>query len=352
MTNFAPDMARKADVAGLCRKIMEDIGKGVFSPIYLLMGDEAYYPDLVCSAIIDNALPPEERDFNQTVWYGPDTDAGSVASEARSYPMMSERRLVVVKEAQNMGGNMEPLAQYCDEPMESTVLVLLYHGKSVDKRTSFYKNASKNGVVIDSPAVKDYELASWITDYYSSIGLGIAPDAAALMAESVGADLGRIASETDKLRQNLPDGVKSVTAKDVEDNIGISREFSIFELTKALSYRDAAKAMRIAAHVGSAAKFAMPPAISALFLHFGRILRYEALLMRNPDPSTAEKSALLGSPYFFREYDDAVRRWPVRSTMKAVGLLEEFDYKGKGGNAGEAPPADLLRELTARLLNS
>ncbi len=345
-------MARKADVAGLCRKIISDVRAGVFSPVYLLMGDEPYYPDLVCSEIMGHALADEERDFNQTVWYGLDTDADSIATEARSYPMMAERRLVVVKEMQNMRTSLEPLAQYCEDPLDSTVLVLLFHGKSVDKRTAFYKNILKKGVVVDSPAVRDYEMADWITGYYSSLGLRIDPDAASLLAESVGTDLSRVANETQKLLHNLPEDAKVVTAKDIEDNIGISREFSIFELTKALSYAEYPKALRIASYIGSAAKFVMPPAISAMFLHFSRLLRYEALQRRKGTLSTQEKTALLGNPYFFREYDTAAANWPMLRTMKVVSLLEEFDYRGKGGNGEETDPPELLRELVTRMVNT
>ena len=189
--------------------------------------------------------------------------------------------------------------------------------------------------------------------FYKTKGLNIAPDAAALLAEHAGTDLNKIAVETQKMLKNLPEGTTSVTAADIEKNVGISRQFSIFELTKELSYKNGAKALRIAAYIGNAAKFAMPMATSALYTHFYRILKYGALLMQNPRPGNDVKAKVLGvSPYFFSEYDAAVRNYPVKRCMGVIALLKEYDYKGKGGDVGEATPAELMVELTAKILNS
>lgn len=344
-------MAKTQDAAAQSRQIIEDVRRGIFAPVYLLMGDEPYYPEMVCDEIVANALDDSERDFNQTVCYGMDTDAASVGADARSYPMMAERRLVVVRDAQKLS-RLEDLADYVADPMESTVLVLLMRGASADKRRSLYKNCVKKGIVLESVAKKDYEMPSWIMSYYSSLGLRIDPDAASLLAEYAGTDLGKIALETEKLRKNLPEGASAVGVADIEANVGVSREFSIFELTKALSGHDAARSMRLAAHIGQAPKFALPMAVSALYTHFYRILKYQALRMRNPSPSPSDKAAVLGvNPYFFREYDMAVTKYPVRKCMAIVSLLEEYDFKGKGGGAGEADPADLLTELVAKILS-
>ena len=152
--------------------------------------------------------------------------------------------------------------------------------------------------------------------------------------------------------KNLPEGTVKITASDVEKNVGISRQFSIFELTRELSMKNSPKALRIAAYIGSSAKFAIPMAVSALYTHFYRILKYGALLMRNPRPANDQKSKILGvNPYFFAEYDTAVRNYPVRKCMAVIALLKEYDYKGKGGEVGEAAPAELMVELTARILN-
>jgi DNA polymerase-3 subunit delta len=340
-----------AETDSLCREIVKDARNGVFKPVYLLMGDEPYYVDMVCDAVIENCLDESERDFNQTVCYGADVDADTVITAARRYPMFAERQLVVVKEAQMMK-SLEELAVYCQKPLESTVLVIAMHGATADKRKSLYKTVSKIGAVVDSQALRDYEVPKWISGFYQSKGLRIAPDAAALLAEHAGTDLNKIAIETEKMLKNLPEGTTEVSASDIEKNVGISRQFSIFELTKELSMKNAAKALRIAAYIGSSAKFAMPMAVSALYTHFNRILRYGALLMKTQYPANDQKMKVLGvNPYFFAEYDTAVRNYPVKKCMAVIALLKEYDYKGKGGNAGEATAAEMMVELTARILN-
>ncbi len=334
-----------------CRQIINDVKNGNFVPVYLLMGTEPYYPDLVCDEIIKYALTDSERDFNQTVFYGLDTDAGTVASECRSYPMMAERRLVVVKEAQSMK-TLEDLATYASDPMESTVLVILMHGASADKRRALYKNVQKKGVVLVSDALRDYEMPQWITSFYKSRGLDIEPAAAALLAEYAGTDMSRIMLETEKMQKNLPEGTVRVNAADIEKNVGISRQFSIFELTKALSYMKAEKALKIAAYIGNGPKFMLLLATAPLYTHFYRILKYEAALLKNPAMSKADRAKLLGiNPYFMEEYDVAARNYPIRRCMKVISLLEEYDFKGKGGGSGEASQGDLLMELVSKILS-
>lgn len=340
-----------ADTDAQCRKILEDVRKGIFSPVYLLMGKEPYYPDLVCNAIIENALDESERDFNQTICYGADTDVDTVVTAARRYPMFAERQLVVVKEAQNLK-KIDDLAVYCGKPLDTTVLVICLHGDSVDKRKALYKAVSKIGIVVESNELRDYEIARWIVSFYASRGLKIAPDAAALLGEYAGTDLSKIAVETDKMLKNLPEGAVTVTVGDIEKNVGISRQYSIFELAKELSYRNSGKALKIASYIGAAPKFALPMAVSALFTHFYRILKYHALLMSTPHPTQEQKARVLGvNPYFIGEYDRAVAAYPLRKCMAVIALLKEYDFKGKGGNAGEATPDRLLVELTARILN-
>lgn len=338
------------DTDAQCRNILADVRKGIFKPVYLLMGEEPYYIDLVCDAIVCNALDESERDFNQTICYGSDVDVDTVVTAARRYPMFSERQLVVVKEAQAMK-NIEGLSVYCDKPLDSTVLVLCVRGASVDKRKSLYKSACKIGIVLESKLVRDYEIAKWITSFCAGRGLDISPDAAALLGEYAGTDLAKIAVETDKMLKNLPEGTSRITALDIERNVGISRQFSVFELTKELSYRNSAKALRVAAYIGAAPRFAMPAVIAPLFNHFYRILKYHALIMRTPRPSQDQKAKVLGvNPFFFQEYERAVTNYPLKKCMAVIALLKEYDFKGKGGNAGEATPEQLLIELVAKIL--
>ena len=302
------------------------------------MGEEPYYPELVCNAILDNCLQDWEKDFNETICYGADVTAETVITAARRFPMMADRQLVVVKEAQQMK-SLEELAIYCQQPLESTVLVILMHGASADKRRGLYKSVLKTGVIVESLALRDYEMPQWITSYYEGRGLKIHPEAAQLLAESAGTELGKIAVETDKLLKNLPEGVKEVGVADIEKNVGISRQYSIFELTKCLSYRQAAQALKIAAYIGQTPRFVLPMVVAPLFTHFQRIEKYHA----GQTPQV--------NPYFLKEYEAAARNYSLPQCMAAIGLLTDFDYKGKGGDAGEASQADLFIELVTRLLN-
>ena len=302
------------------------------------MGEEPYYPELVCQAIIDHCLQEWEKDFNETICYGADVDADTVITAARRFPMMADRQLLVVKEAQQMK-TLEDLAVYCQQPLDSTVLVILMHGASADKRKALYKSVLKTGVIVESLALRDYEMPQWIASYYESRGLKIHPEAAALLAESAGTDLGKIAVETEKLLKNLPEGTREIQVADIEKNVGISRQFSIFELTKCLSYRQSAQALKIAAYIGETPRFALPMVVAPLFTHFYRILKYHA----GEVPKV--------NPYFLKEYDAAARNYPRAKTMQIISLLNDYDYKGKGGDAGEATPAQLFTELVTKILS-
>lgn len=341
------------NIDALSRQLIGEAEKGMFKPVYLLMGDEPFYPDMVCDAIIKNCIDESFKDFNEVICYGSDVTAEQVISSARQYPMMSERLLVVVKEAQLMK-DIEQLSYYCSSPLESTVLVVLMHKASVDKRKSFYKSVQKAGVIVDSPSVRDYEITNWIISYYRSRGLDIEPQAAQLLGESAGTELCTIAVETDKLLKNVPEGTMRITVADIEKNVGVSRQYSVFELTKALSEKDNIKALRVATYLGSAARFAMPMATSALFTHFYRILRYGTLLSQKQGCTSEEKAkALAGlNPYFYREYDMAVRNYPLPRCMKVISLLCEYDFKSKGGEVGDAAPGTLLVELVTKILNA
>ena len=347
------NMAKGTENAGTrCREILADIGQGRFAPVYLLMGDEPYYLDKVCNGICENALDDFARDFNETICYGSDVDAETVITAARRFPMMAERQLVVIRDAQAMR-DLEKLAVYVENCLDSTVLVILMRGASADKRKALYKGVSRCGVVLESNQLRDYEIPGWISSHFAEKGLRIDPEAAAIMAEATGTDLGRIAVETDKLMKNLPEGTKEVTPADIEKNVGISREFSIFELTKELSARNAPRALKVASHIGSGARFALPAAVAPLYTHFSRILRYGALRERNPRPDRTEIAAALQgvNPYFWKEYDMAVANYPVRKALEVISLLCEYDYKGKGGDAGEAGPGELFMELTNKILS-
>ena len=339
------------------KALREEILHGDIKPFYLLFGKEHYYIDELCKLLMEHVIPAEERDFGQIVYFGADVTANQVVSTARQYPMMIARQLVVVKEAQMMK-KVEDIAVYFEGIMPTTVLVICYKtsndptksGKNIDKRSTFYKQAKKVGVAFESNPIPDYKIARWIDSYIAECGKSIAPDASALLAESTGTDLQKITLAIDKLCKLLPEGRNRITAQDIEENVGMSRDYSVFELTKALSMKDAAKAFRIVHFFGEAPKrFPIQMTMAALTGHFIRLLRFHALLQAGQ--SRNEILAQLGiNPYFGGEYDAALRNFPARKTMRAISLLKEYDQRSKSNTRGEASDGDLLKELTAKLL--
>ena len=345
------------DTATEFRTLRDEILGGTIKPFYLLFGKEHYYIDELCSLIMEKALAPEERDFGQVVWYGQDVTANQVVSAARQFPMMVSRQVVVVKEAQMMQ-KLEDIAVYFDAMMPSTVLVICYKtpndisksSKSIDKRTSFYKQACKAGVVFESNQIPDYKMAGWIESCFRERGLSITPDGAALMAESAGVDIRKIVSETEKLLKLLPDGVTAVTAADIASSVGMSRDYSAFELTKALSLKDKVKCYRIVHFFAESQKrFPIQMTLAALSSHFLKILRYHALL-----DAGMQRSAILSqlgiNPYFAQEYDRALKNYPLLKTMKIISLLREYDYRSKSTAGSAASDGDLLSELVSKIL--
>ena len=339
------------------KALREEILGGDIKPFYLLFGKEHYYIDELCKLLMDKVVPPEERDFGQIVYFGADVTANQVVSTARQFPMMVARQLVVVKEAQMMK-KVEDIGVYFEGIMPTTVLVVCYKtnndptksGKSIDKRSTFYKQAKKFGVAFESNPIPDYRIARWIDNYVSEQGMKIAPDAAALLAESAGTDLQKLALTIDKLRKLLPEERAHITITDIEENVGMSRDYSAFELTKALSMKDTLKAFRIVQFFAdSPRRFPIQMTMAALSNHFIRLLRYHALLQEKIPRN--EILAQLGiNPYFGGEYDTSVRNYPVKKTMRIISLLKEYDQRSKSNTRGEATDGDLLKELTAKIL--
>ncbi len=351
-------MAKQSiDTTAKFRALREEILAGELKPFYLLFGKEHYYIDELCRLIMEKALPPEERDFGQIVYFGSDVKAAQVVATARQFPMMVSRQLVVVKEAQLMDG-LEDISIYLDAMMPTTILVICFKtnndptrkGKSVDKRTSFYKKACSAGVVFESEQLPDYKMARWIEEYFPTRGLKISPDAAALLAEYAGVDIAKIVMETDKLLKVLPPDTPLVTSADIAANVGMSRDYSAFELTKALSLKDIPKCYRIVHFFAESEKrYPLVMIMAALSSHFLRILRYHALQQAGV-PRSEILSQLGINPYFGAEYDQAVRNYPLRKTMKVISLLREYDRRSKSNARGSASDGDLLGELISKIL--
>ena len=331
--------------------IVSDIDRSVFAPFYVLMGEEPFYSDVIIDEISGKALTPDEKGFNFLTLYGSDVKAVQVVEAARRFPMLASRHVVIVKEAQMMG-NLNDLEHYFAQPLSSTLLIVSLNGKSIDKRTSLYKTANSKGVVLETFALRDEMVPGWIDRYLRSKGVTIAPEAGALMADHCGTELRKLVLELDKLITNLSEDHKRIEIKDIEENIGISREFSVFELTRALSFKDREKAMRIIMHFGSASKqYPLNMTLASLFLHFSRILKYHSMFMHNRKPSKGEVAAEIGiNPYFLPEYEYAARSYPLIKCMEAMSLIRKCDSKSKSSERGESSDGELLLDLVCKVI--
>lgn len=331
--------------------LIKEIDSGKFKPVYLLMGEEPYYNDIIIEHLIDKALQPHERDFNQMIVYGSDTNAAEIASMARRYPVFAPRQLIIVKEAQSLT-KLEPLEIYLQAPAPETVLVLVYTGKSVDKRSGFYKKAKTTAEIFESVPVPEWKVAQWIISYAGRKGITILPDAAALMAEHTGNSLRKIALEIDKLLKVIPEECIQITVKEIEENIGISREFSAFELCNALSFKNGDNAFKIAHHFGeNPRKYPLLLTLGALFFYFSKLLKIHAV-MRQENLATAsavKKSGIYPSQE--KQYLAAIRNYSYNRVMAAIAYIKECDFKSKSSAAGVANEGDLLIELVSRILH-
>ncbi|MFA6769829.1 MAG: DNA polymerase III subunit delta [Bacteroidales bacterium] len=333
-------------------KIVSEIKRGIFKPFYLLMGEEPYYSDVIISEIEKNALSPEERGFNYVVMYGSDVTAASVVEAARRFPMMASRQLVILKEAQLMGAPND-LEHYFKHPMATTVLVVSFTGKSLDKRTSLYKWAVSNGCVLESFTLYPNMVYSWIERYLKEKEISIVPEAALLMAEHCGTELRKLVLELDKLITNLPKGSNQIDLNAIEENVGISRDYNIFELTKAISFKEQKKALQIVKHFGASPRqFPLALNIAALFSHFSRLLKYHSLHSGGARPNKSQIAAYIGiNPYFLPEYEYAARNYPLIKCMEAISLIRRYDSKSKSFARGESSDGDILFELVYKILH-
>ncbi len=344
--------ARAKDTIASTERILSDLKKKIYKPVYLLMGEEPYFIDRISDYIANHVLTPDERGFNQLVLYGKDTNVGQVIDTARRYPMMTNQQVVIVREAQQLK-NFEELEAYAKKPLASTILVLCLKGKSADKRRGLYKSVEKSGEVLESSLLYENEVADWVKNYLREKACSITPDAAQILVDHLGSDLSRIANELDKLFTLLPENNKQITAEHIEKNIGISREYNVFELNKALTVRDTVKALRIADH------FAKDPndnpmvmILSTLFGHFVKILKLHLLRRKQPNSSPGEQASVLGiNPFFLREYETAARNYPPAKTTEVIHLIREYDMRCKGWGNGAASHGELLRELVVRIVN-
>ena len=329
-------------------KIVNDIKAGNIKPIYFLMGDEPYYIDKLSDYIEQNILSEEEKGFNQTVLYGRDVTIEDIIGTAKRYPMMAERQVVIVKEAQDLIKTIDKLENYAEKPMLSTVLVICYKYKVLDKRKKLVKLLSKNGLVYESKKLYENQVGLWITRVLQGKGYTIEPKANAMLVEFLGNDLSKINNELEKLQIILPKGT-IISAKHIEENIGFSKDFNVFELQNALGSKNQLKAYQIAQYFADNPKDnPMVVTTSLVFSFFIKLLKYHGLKDKNP----RNVAAVLGvSPFFLKDYDLALRQYPMKKVSQIVGVLRDIDVKSKGVGANGLPNHDLLKEMLVKIFN-
>ena len=331
------------------KQIVADIKKGDIKPIYFLMGEEPYYIDAISDFIENNILAEEEKGFNQMVLYGRDVAIDDIVSNAKRYPMMAERQVVIVKEAQDLSRTIENLASYASNPQPTTVLVLNYKYKKIDKRKALYKAIKKQGsVVFESKKLYENQVADWIRRVLSGQKYTISPKASQMLVEFLGTDLSKINNELEKLKIILPEGTQ-ITPEHIEENIGISKDYNNFELRKAIGERNSVKAFQIVNYFANNPKDnPMVVTVLLLFNFFSQLLHFHGLNDKNPRNVA---SALKINPYFVNEYITAARNFPMRKVSAVVSTLREFDVKSKGVNSNAVPQGDLLKELLVKILS-
>lgn len=330
--------------------IIKDFQQKKYHRIYFLHGEESYFIDLVSDYVTANVLSEAEKAFNQTVLYGKDADHLTVLDIARRYPMMAAYQVLVVKEAQDMK-TLKELQGYVQKPMPSTILVICHKNGKYNLNSGFGKALKEHAVILESKRLYDNQIPEWIQDYLRSRQLRIRPEAAALIAEYLGSDLSKVANELDKLAINLPAGTE-ISPQLIEDQIGISKDYNIFEFQKAVGQRDVLKANRIALYfAANPRRNPMPVIIGSLYNFFSKVY----LLHFVKDKPEKDQLAVLDlrSSFFLKDYREALRFFTLPRVENALALLREYDLKSKGVDyiSTGKPEGELLKELIWKLLH-
>lgn len=329
--------------------IARDLKNRIYKPVYYLMGEESYYIDKISEYIAQTVLTDEEKEFNLTVVYGSDTDVATIINAAKRYPMMAERQVVIVKEAQQLK-NIEELVYYVQKPLQSTILVLCHKNGTIDRRKKLAAEVEKVGVLFESKKLKEAQLPGFITSYLKRKSVGIEPKASEMMAEFVGADLNRMAGELDKLVITLPQGVTRVSPEQIELNIGVSKDYNNYELRSALVAKDVLKANKIIKYFEENPKTnPIQMTLSVLFGFFSNLM----LAYYAPEKTEQGIAAQLGlrSPWQSREYIMAMRQYSGVKVMQIIGEIRYCDARSKGVGNSSLSDGDLLRELIYVILH-
>jgi DNA polymerase-3 subunit delta len=336
-------------------EIIKDLKNHKYKPVYLLHGDEPYFIDQVSNYVEHHLLPEAEKGFNQTVLYGKDTDIMTVLGASKRYPMMADYQVVLVKEAQEMKWgtdsddkkSINPLQAYLENPLPSTILVFCYKYGKFDKRKKTYKAIEKSGLIFESGSLYDSKIPTWVESYLTERNYKINQQASLMLAEYLGNDLSKIANELDKLMLNVSAG-QEITLKHIHDNIGISKEYNVFELQAALGKKDAFKVNQIINYFEANPK-ANPIVLVLGNLNnfFSKVLVYHYVKDKSPQNLAREIGV---SPYFIKDYEQAARSYPLGKTVQIISYLREYDVKSKGVESN-TDHGGLMKELMFKILH-
>ncbi len=329
-------------------QIISKIEKGQFASMYFLMGDEPYFIDSIVSLISDRALPEAQKAFNYIVVYGKDTTVTDIIHTARRYPMMAERMVVIVKEAQDLR-KIDQLLHYIRKPQKTTVLVISYKYKTLDKRTSFYKllRDAQDVVLFEAKKLYENRVPQWIVGYLKQKKMTIDHVAAQMLVEDLGTELSKIANELDKLAVMLPEGAK-ITPEVIEQNVGISKDYNNFELQRAIGMRDFNRVFQIVDYFAANQKnHPLQAIVSSLYYYFVKVMKVHFA----PKKDKNSLASLLGvHPFFVQEYYTAANNFPPKKITKIIKILRDYDLRSKGMNNASTPLGELLKEMVFKIL--
>ncbi|WP_353076540.1 DNA polymerase III subunit delta [Flavobacterium sp.] len=328
-------------------KIVNDIKSKNYKPIYFLCGEETYYIDRISDLIESSVLTEDEKSFNQVVLYGRDTTVEEIVSTAKRFPMMADYQVVIVKEAQNLSKTFDKFESYALNPQHTTILVFAYRDKP-DGRKKIFKTIKDKGVWFESKKLYENQVPDWIVKVLKGQNYGIEPKAAAMLAEFLGTDLAKINNELEKLKIVFPEG-HIFTPKNIEENIGFSKDYNVFELKSALATRNQQKAYTIIHNFAANPKDNPLVVVSGqMFTFFAQLLQYHGL----KDKSKFNAAKALGvNPFFMDEYATASKNYPMRKVSQIIEIIRDMDVKSKGVGSGSMKEDDMLKELVYKIFN-
>ncbi len=330
------------------QEILKSIRAKQYKPVYFLHGEESYYIDSISKYIEENVLSEGERSFNQMVFYGKDSDSKTIIDTASRYPMMSSHQVVILKEAQDMK-SLQELQPYIEKAVPTTIFVICHKYRKLDARTRLAKALKAHAVIFEAKKLYDNQVADWITGYLKSKKMSIQPNAAQLIGEYLGTNLSRIANELDKLVINLPAGT-AINEKQIQDNIGISKDYNVFELQRALGAKDLVKANRIINYfIANPRKNPLVMVVGTLYNYFSKI--FVLHFMRQSADSEISRALKLRSDYFLKEYKMAARNYNLPQTKKVIQLLKDYDLRSKGVDNNSTNEGELIKELVWKILH-